>query len=165
MVTKFRKPLTTLLSQHNQPLSDKERAQLGEEWAERTLDSLLAYIKTESSFGNKFCKKVEFDDELAQQMLRHLKAARKGKPKGPKRWTRKRYLGMLMNYQIRKALCGREDALEWTGENEGIGVHGKDGFNPKKVEDKITKARKVISDDKLAPYLPDFVRNPPNRTN
>ncbi len=36
MVTKFRKPLTTLLSKSNKPLSDKERAQLGKEWAERT---------------------------------------------------------------------------------------------------------------------------------
>jgi len=29
MVTRFRKPLTTLLSKANKPLSDKERMQLG----------------------------------------------------------------------------------------------------------------------------------------
>jgi len=165
MVTKFRKPLTTLLSKNNQPLSDKERAQLGKEWAERTLDSLLAYTKTEPSFGNKFCKKVESDDELAQQMLRHLRAARKGKPKGPKRWTRKRYLGMLMNYEMRKALCGRKDALEWTGKNEGVGIRGEQIFNPKQVEEKIRVARKIILEVELNRYLPPFVKNPPNRTN
>jgi len=83
MVTKFRKPLTTLLNKANKPLSDKERVQSGKEWAERTLDSLLAYIKTEPSFTKKFCKKVESDDELARVMLSHLRSARKGKSKRP----------------------------------------------------------------------------------
>ncbi len=41
MDTKFRKPLTTLLSKSNKPLSDKERAQLGKEWAERTRCRLM----------------------------------------------------------------------------------------------------------------------------
>ncbi len=160
MVTKFRKPLTSLLSKYNQPLSDKERAQLGKEWADQTLDSLLAYTKTEPSFGEKFCKKVESDDEFAQQMLRHLRATRIGKTKGPKRWTRKRYLGMLMNYEVRKALCGRKDALEWTGQKEGVGIGGEQIFNPKKVEERIRAARKIISKAELARYLPPFVKNP-----
>jgi hypothetical protein len=83
MLTKFPKASNTLLSKNNEPLSDKERAQLDREWAEHTLDSLLAYTKTEPSFTKKFCKKVESDNELAMQMLRHLKASRKGLPKGP----------------------------------------------------------------------------------
>ncbi len=161
MVTKFRKPLTTLLSKYNQPLSDKERAQLGKEWAERTLDSLLAYTKTKPTFIKKFCKKVESSGELARQIQRHLRNASKGKPKGPRTWTHSRYWQMLIHYEMLCATNGRREALEWIGENEGIGVHGKDGFNPKKVEDKITKARKEISDDELAPYLPPWVKTPP----
>ncbi len=107
MFTKLPKPSKTILSEaDNTPLSDKERIQLAKEWAERTLDSLLAYTKTEPSFGIKFCKKVESNDELAPQMLRYLRAARKGKSKGPKRWTKNRYLSMLMHYEIRKARWG-----------------------------------------------------------
>jgi len=75
MVSKFRKPLTTLLSESNKPLSDKERAQLGKEWAERTLDSLLAYTKTEPIFIKKFCNKVESSGELAKQIQRHFRLA------------------------------------------------------------------------------------------
>ena len=161
MVTKFRKPPTTLLSKANKPLSDKERAQLGEEWAERTLDSLLAYTKTEPSFGKKFCKKVESDDELAKQMLKHLRAARKGKPKGPKKWTNSRYFQTLVHYEILKAKHGRKKALEWIGKNEDIGQREEQIFNPKKVEDKITKARKIVKENNLTQHLPPFIKNPP----
>jgi len=160
MVTKFRKPLTTLLSKANKPLSDKERAQLGEEWAERTLDSLLAYTKTEPSFAKKFCKKVESDDELAKQMLKHLRDARKGKPKGPKKWINSRYFQTLVHYEILKINHSRKKALEIIGKTQGIGQSEKQIFNPKKVEDKITKARKIISKTELALYLPSSV-NPP----
>lgn len=163
MVTKFHKPQTTLLSQSNKPLSDEERAQLGKEWAERTLDSLLAYTKTEPSFGKKFCKKVESDDGLAKQMLKHLRDARKGKTKGPKKWDRVRYFQMLMHYEISKEKNGREKALEAVGKAHGIGIQSKEQiFNPKKVEEKIRIARKIISKTELALYLPSFV-NPPQK--
>ena len=71
---------------------------------------------------------------------------------------------MLMHYEMLCAQQGRKETLEWIGENEGIGVQGKDGFSPKKVEDKITKARKEVSNDELALYLPAWVKTPPNRT-
>ena len=161
MLTKFPKPSNTLLSKNNEPLSNKDRAQLDKEWAEHTLDSLLAYTKTDPSFGMRFCKKVESNDGLAKQIRRHLRDASKGKPKGPRTWAHSRYLQMLIHYEMLCATNGRREALEWIGENEGIGVQGVDGFNPKKVEDKITKARKEISDDELATYLPPWVKNPP----
>jgi hypothetical protein len=114
MVTKFRKLLTTLLTKYNQPLSDMERAQLGKEWAERTLDSLLAYTKTEPIFIKKFCKKVKSSGKLAKQIQRHLRNASKGKPKGPKTtWTHSRYRLMLMHYEMLCAQQGREETLEW----------------------------------------------------
>jgi len=62
-------------------------------------------------------------------------------------------------------MCGREDALEWTGKNEGVGIRGEQIFNPKKVEERIRAARKIISKAELARYLPPFVKTTPNRTN
>ena len=160
MVTKLRKPLTTLLSKNNEPMGDKERTQLGKEWAEHTLDSLLAYMKTEPSFTKKFCKKVESNNDLAKQMLKHLRDARKGLPKGPKKWDRSRYFQILVHYEISKVKNGREKALEEVGKTQGIGQSELEVFNPKIVERKITKARKIISKTELALYLPSLV-NPP----
>jgi len=98
--------------------------------------------------------------DLAQQMLKHLRDARKGKLKGPKKWTNSRYFQTLVHYEILKINHGRKEALEIIGKTQGIGQSEKQIFNPKKVEDKITKARKIISKTKLALYLPSFV-NPP----
>lgn len=161
MVPKFHKPRTTLLSKSNKPLSDRERVQLGKEWAERTLDSLLAYTKTDPSFAKKLCNKIESNDELAKVMLKHLRAGRKGKPKRPERWTHSRYFQMLMHYEISKVKNGRHKALEDVGKTQGIGIRCEEQtFNPKIVEDKITKARKIISRAELARYLPSSVSSP-----
>ncbi|MEP6606339.1 MAG: hypothetical protein ABJA60_09525 [Nitrosospira sp.] len=160
-------PLETMLTIETvEPLSIEERARLGAEWADKMLLSLLAYAQSQPSFGEILCKKViekyGSDEKLGSLMLKYLRGGRAGKPKGARKtWNKTRYLSMLMHYEIRRAIWGREDALKWTGENEGIGVHGEQVFNPKKVESRITAARKIITDEELSRYLPNWIKNPP----
>ena len=168
MPKKFNIPQTVLSSHHAEPLSDEDKAKLAEEWATQTLDTLLAYTKVTPFFAKSLCEKVvktfDSDDELSRLMLSLLKEARKGKPSGPrKKWNKSRYLSMLMHYEIRRTLWGRDDALEWTGNNEGIGINGEQVFNPKKVENRITAARKMISNAELNNYLPEWAKTPLNQ--
>lgn len=80
-------------------------------------------------------------------MFKQLDKARKGKPRGPKKsWTKSRYLIMLIHYELRSRWYGRLDALEWTAKKERIGVYGEQDCNIKKVEEKITRARKEVPD-------------------
>lgn len=145
------------------PMSNEDLRKEAEEWADRTLDSLLSYAKVAPEFSKLLCKKVMdayiSDNELTQLMSQLLKEAKKGKSPGPRiRWTRSRYLAMLIHYEIRRSLWGRKDALEWTGHKEGIGIRGEQDFNPKKVEEKITKARREISQAELDAHLPDWAK-------
>lgn len=163
------KTVLDMLSDPIDPVSDEEnkrleeeRKRLGAEWAEKTLDMLIAYAHVELSFGELLCNKVVknfgSDEKHSRLMRQLLNDARKGKSRGPnKRWNKSRYLVMLIHYEIRRELSGRHDALVWIAHKEKIGINGEQDCNIKKVEEKITKARKEIPD--WRDHLPDFLKN------
>lgn len=152
----------TLLDGPFEPLSGEDRKRLAEEWAERTINELMVYANVERSFRYLLCNKVvkDFcsDDELSKLMLQLLNDARKGKPKGPRKtWNKSRYTVMLIHYEVRRELWGRKDALEWIAHDEGIGINGEQDCNIKKVEDKITEARKQVPE--WRDHLPEFLKD------
>lgn len=150
------------------PLSNEDKKRLADEWAKNTLKHLMAYANVERSFSYFLCQKVvenfSSDDELSKLMLQLSKDARKGKPRGPRKtWTKSRYLKMLVHYEIGRAVSGRKAALEWTAHNEGIGINGQQDCNIKKVEEKITEARKKVPEwrEHIPPiFLKDSERAP-----
>ncbi|SFI70767.1 hypothetical protein [Nitrosomonas sp. Nm34] len=133
------------------------------ETASQKINDVLAYIKVNPQCGKLFCEKIleAFNSDDAggfPELLLRLQDSRKGKSRGSRKtWTKQRYLNILIRYELLVKLIGREETQRVIGESEGIGVNGKDGFNPKKVEERITEARKIILEDELNKYLPDYM--------
>jgi hypothetical protein len=144
-----------------EPTSEEEnrewRKQMAAEWAARTLVHLLAYAEYDAKFAETVCKKVadKFgpDDRLSAVLSRRIQAERVGRPRGPNRkWTDDRYAVLLAHYHALLLDMKRDDALECLAKMEGYtGINAS-----KQIEERITKARKVVSIDDL----PEFARSP-----
>ncbi|MCW5600164.1 hypothetical protein [Nitrosomonas sp.] len=162
MIDRSNKRPRTMLEIPIEPLSYEDHQKVAAKWAEKTLMDLVAYANAEPSFRSLLCdtvvKSFGSDDQLSRLMIKCLDVARKGKSRGPKRkWTESRYRSMLIHYEVRCKLFGRQDALEWIAHNEGVGIHGEQDCNIKKVEEKITEARKKVPE--WRDLLPDFIKN------
>lgn len=144
------------------PLSKEERAQFEkerrQEWFARTLEALLAVASHDEAQARLLCKRVADafgpDDKLSAVLLKRLRTDRKGRNKGQRRkWDFARYYQLLVHYHIACKDVGRKMALL-----ELAKVAGFSGENmEKKIEQRITEARKCINAHKL----PDFLRPPP----
>jgi len=97
-------------------------------------------------------------ESLLERCLGTWKTEEKAYEKDPKKWTNARYFQTFIHYEVLKAEYGREKALRWIGKSEGIGKSKEQVFDPKKVLNIITKARKVVKENKLERYLPPFVK-------
>lgn len=128
-----------------EPLTEAEKRQIANEWAKRTLGSLLAYADLDPAFAKSICEKVidKFgsDDKLSGIISKRLRLVRMGKPRAkPRKWNNGRYRVLLDHYSHLKNFYGREKALNKLAEMEGLS-----GDNAaKKIEDRIAKARKIF---------------------
>jgi len=150
-------PVPTVLSDAGS-LTEGERRHLAEEWLKRNMDVLFSYADYNPSFAEELCKKVADrygqDDHLSALLLKRLRTDRRGKPTARRKtWTRGRYFVLLLHYQaLLKFGENRDDVLTKLAEQEKLTGDNKS----KKIEQKITQARKMISQDEL----PAFCRSP-----
>ena len=139
-----------------EPLSEDEKRALNEKRAERSLAAVLAYADYHPSFAESLCKQVADrygpDDRLSAVLLNRLRVERQGKPRARrKKWDRARLFVLLVHYNVlRQQTKDRREVLRQLASMER--VRGETGW--KKIEQKITEARKVIRKDEL----PDFCR-------
>lgn len=139
-----------------EPMSNDEKKAMAEEWAVQTLAALLAYADADlsGSFAKKLCKQVackfNADKTLSNVLLKNIKPEREGRPRGPnKKWTRARYYVLLVEHELLRLDKRREDVLELLAEREGY-----TGINKaKKIEDRITQARKEVDKNDLPEFL------------
>nr|SPS06674.1 protein of unknown function [Candidatus Nitrotoga fabula] len=151
-----------------EPLSEEEIRNLIvwqekqiEEWAIKKLDQLLEYGDRYPSIAEQLCKKVADkygeDDQLSALLIRRLRIDRTGKPKVKrKRWTCSSYLVLLTHYYaLLQHDMPRQDVLEKLADMEKLNGENR----AKKIEGKITEARKQVKEKDL----PDFCHPPVSR--
>lgn len=127
------------------------RATLMENWAQDALTQILVYAQANKSFAESMCRSVADsfgpDDDLSAILTNRIKVDREGKTRGRHiKWKNSRYRHLIMLYNIHK-LQGekREDILKKLAFMEKF-----TGINAtKKIEAKITEARKRYPDDVL----------------
>lgn len=146
---KIQVPVRTLLSDTGS-LTDDEKRELAEEWAERKLNVLLEYAERNRPFALSLCTKVADrfgpDDELSGVLTKSLRVTRTGKRTGRhKKWTYVRYLVLLTHYCALYAPKTRQKTLEQLADMEGF--TGEERW--KKIEAKITEGLKQVRKEDL----------------
>lgn len=160
-------PVRTTILGDAASVTEVEKVRFADEWAKRSLEVLLAYADYHSSFAKHLCEKVADkygpNDDLSAVLLHRLRIDRKGKPKARRKtWTRARYFVLLVHYQALMEFRKNREEVEF-GKNreEVLTMLAKQedirNVDLKKIEEKITEARKQISQDEL----PEFCRHPP----
>lgn len=151
---------TVLGSANEEQITAQEKLELAEQWAMRTLDSLLVYANFSTKFAEAMCKKVvdqcASDDKLSALISKRFRVAREGRPRSrPRKWDNARYKVLLEHYTIACQFMGREEALRWSAESEQLkGVNSMEA-----IEERITKARKLLEEGKFALCLPPELHN------
>ncbi len=124
------------------------------ERADQALRELLKYSEMDSDFAKSLCMSVAIkyghDDKLGNLMLSSIRIDRTGSPrKTPRKWSDARYQVLLEHYHWACKIWGRNQALVKLAEMEGLS-----GDNAaKKIEDRITKARKKFSEEEIAEFM------------
>lgn len=136
----------SIIPEHGAGLSREKRRLRHKEWHERTLRSLLEGTKLEPDLAVLTIEWVVdafgSDDKLSALMGQKLKSAREGKPSGGRiKWDYAKNYQLLAHYHLQKIWFGRNKALELIADLEGLQGDNR----AKKVAERITTARKVIS--------------------
>jgi hypothetical protein len=151
---------TVLGSANEEQITAQEKLELAEQWAMRTLDSLLAYAYFSTNFAGVMCNKVIDQcasvDKLSALISKRFRVAREGKPRSrPRKWDDARYQVLLEHYSIACHFWGREEALRWAAESEQL-----TGDNSMKaIEERITEARRRLKEGKFDIWLPPELHN------
>jgi hypothetical protein len=146
------------------PLTEEEtrnlimgQAKRIEEWAIKNLDVLLEYGVYYPSIAKRICEKVTDkygeDDQLSALLIRRLRIDRTGKPKVKHTtWNYTRYYVLLTHYYLLLLDIPRQEVLEKLADMEKLNGENR----AKKIEGKITEARKQVDEADL----PDFCHPP-----
>jgi hypothetical protein len=150
------------------PLTEEEtrnlimgQAERIEKWAIEKLDVLLEYGDQYPAIAKYVCEKVTDkygeDDQLSALLIDRLNIARIGKPKGKHTtWNYTRYYVLLTHYYLlRQFDIPRQEVLEKLADMEKLNGENR----AKKIEGKITEARKQVNEADL----PDFCHPPISR--
>lgn len=131
------------------PLSDAEREKLRKKQQARALDNLLACADSDRKFARSLCRKVAArfgkDDELSAILRKKPRIDRSGKPRGrPPKWDDIALIVLLDEYEaLRRSGMKQEEALEFMVDRKIQCIGWKGDNREKKLEGKITAARKI----------------------
>lgn len=156
-------PITTSMSEtikNYKPPTEAEKRQAMEDWANRTLETLIEFSSVSSDFKTNLYQSVidslSDDEKTAIKMAERIKLKRKNKKGQPRKWTHAQYRLLLMMYNFQQNQGSTPaEALEYV---KSVFTKINGPKTKRTINNCLSKAREIINEEDLAPEFREHVK-------